>query len=227
MLELDDSNIMCAVRVWCDAEFGELEDVTGYDDDGSNVLQSENIAQLCQGTDIVYDNSSKANTWDTSKVTTMAELFTVHPNCNLGINGWRTDAVTDMNHMFSNPRGSFKYHTSAANRAFNQNIDGWRTDAVTSMSGMFKSMQDFNQPLDSWQTAVVASTENMFDGAGAFNQPLDSWQMGAVVTMKAMFAGALGFNQKINSWQTDLATNFDFMFSNGHATCTGIATCGN
>jgi len=167
MLKLNDSNVGCAVRLWCDAEFGELEDIAAeYGTVGT--IQSEVNDRLCSGTGIVYDNSAKANTWDVSEVKFMAVLFKDHLNCNLEINGWRTGAVTDMTCMFSGAM------------AFNQPLDSWQTGSVGNMGAMFYNAREFDQNINSWQMGSVRFMGSMFKQATSFNQNISSWQLESV-----------------------------------------------
>jgi surface protein len=78
-----------------------------------------------------YDNATalatygEINTWDTSLITDMSDLFDGQVSFNDDIGNWDTSAVTNMNAMFF-----------AAN-SFNQNISSWDVAAVTSFSSMF------------------------------------------------------------------------------------------
>ena len=65
------------------------------------------------------------NSWDTSCVTDMSELFQDKTNFNDYIGDWDTSKVTTMKYMF---RGAL---------AFNQDIGNWNTSNVTDMKYMF------------------------------------------------------------------------------------------
>jgi len=219
-MSVDNSNVKCAVRLWCDAEFEALPSVdyddyeTVYTNDGEtieyntkgayagpyDVDQAALVAALCKDTGVVYNPACPANSWDVTKVKTMDGLFAEHIHCNLAIDGWRTDSVVDMSGMFREAK------------AFNQPLTSWRTDAVVDMSGMFSEARAFNQDIDSWQVDSVVDMTTMFYDLNVFNQPLDSWRPDAVKTTENMFTGAQAFNQPLDSWRTSSATSFRYMF---------------
>jgi surface protein len=139
--------------------------------------------------------------WNTAAVTNMAEMFRVATAFNQNIGSWNTGAVTNMARMFS----------EAA--AFNQNIGSWNTGTVTNMAEMFRVATSFNQNIGSWNTAAVTNMSGMFYQAPAFNQNIGSWNTGAVTNMSAMFQSATSFNQNIESWNTAGVTNMSAMFN--------------
>ena len=106
---------------------------------------------------IKYD--SDINTWDTSKITSMKNLFKNHKSFNDDISRWNTSNVTDMSFMF--------YH--AFN--FNQDISNWDTSKVKNMSYMFNTATKFNQDISRWNTTNVTNMTYMFYKATSFNQP--------------------------------------------------------
>ena len=123
-------------------------------------------------------------TWDTSDVTTMAELF-LDCGTNEDISAWNTAQVTSMYGMFW--RATY----------FNQPIGEWDVSKVTDMSSMFREASSFNQLLNGWTTTSLASTSFMFSYAEAFNQPLDQWDTSALTAMNSMFECAQAFDQNI------------------------------
>ena len=134
------------------------------------------------------------DTWDTTGVKTMKDLFKHKANFNVDINSWKTSAVVDMSSMF--------YGAS-----FNQNIDSWQTDSVTDMHSMFALGGVFNQNINSWQTGNVIDMSHLFVGVcdkygnncqSRFNQPLNSWQTSSVASMAYMFRWASDFSQPLN-----------------------------
>jgi surface protein len=142
--------------------------------------------------------------WNTAAVTNMAEMFRVAIAFNQNIGSWNTGAVTNMTRMFS----------EAA--AFNQNIGSWNTGAVTNMSSMFQQASSFNQNIGSWNTSAVTTMNSMFQNATVFNQNIGSWTTSAVTTMNSMFTSAITFNNggssTINNWNTGVVTDMSFMF---------------
>ena len=173
------------------------------------------------------------NTWNTSKVTNMSQMFGNATKFNQNIGSWNTSAVTNMTYMFH----------SVTN--FNQDIstktvDGtvrWNTSAVTNMGFMFYGLTNFNQNIGSWNTSAVTNMSSMFRNATNFNQDISTktvdgtvrWNTSAVTNMGFMFYGLTNFNQNIGSWNTSAVTNMSQMFvsainfNNGCA--AGASTC--
>ena len=106
-------------------------------------------------------------TWDTSDVTTMAELF-LDCDTNEDISVWNTAQVTSMYGMFR--RATY----------FNQPIGEWDVSKVTDMGGMFERASSFNQNIGSWDVSKVTNMEGMFQDAAAFNQNLSNWKIESV-----------------------------------------------
>jgi surface protein len=170
---------------------------------------------------------SNINTWNTSAVTNMAEMFNSASAFNQNIGAWNTSAVTNMSKMFSNANAFNQdigsWNTSAVTNMsdmfqsaniFNQNIGAWNTGAVTNMSGMFFNANAFNQDIGSWNTSAVTDMSNMFRNASVFNQNIGSWNTSAVSNMSSMFYNASAFNQNISSWNTSAVSNMSSMFRN-------------
>jgi len=136
----------------------------------------------------------------TTRVTTMANLFSWSSSFNGDISHWDTAAVTDMGSMF---RGAY---------AFNQDISSWNTAAVTNTESMFREANAFNQNIGSWNTAAVTDMNNMFRGTDSFNQDIGSWNTAAVTSMGSMFRDNIAFNQDIGSWNTTAVNDLSSMF---------------
>ena len=86
-------------------------------------------------------NYGKIQDWDTSKVTSMNELFYGQDTFNDDISKWDVSAVTDMYHMF--------YQANE----FNQDLSEWDVSAAATMSHMFKEAWDFNQDIREWDVS--------------------------------------------------------------------------
>ncbi len=142
------------------------------------------------------------STWNTSKVTTMKNLFREKEIFNDDISGWDVSHVTNMSDMFY----------GASN--FNQRLRNWDVSKVTNMSNMFSSASSFNQPLNNWNVGKVTDMSNMFSNAFSFNQPLDHWNVSNVTDMSGMFNNAFRFNQPLTSWNVSESTNIKNMFDN-------------
>ena len=169
------------------------------------------------------------NSWDTSAITTMAEMFYNCTSFNQPLS-FNTSAVTSMGSMFTgcsafnqaltfntsavtNMGGMFNYCT-----AFNSALT-FNTSAVTDMRNMFDGATSFNQNIGSWNTGAVDRIDYMFKDATAFNQNISSWNTSVVISMAEMFNGATAFNQNIGSWNVANVLYFtDFMLGKTPAT---------
>ena len=90
------------------------------------------------------------NTWNTSLITDMSELFLYERSFNGDITDWDVSSVTDMGQMFHNAE------------SFNQDISGWDVSSVTDMRCMFHQASSFNQNISGWDISSVTNTINMF-----------------------------------------------------------------
>ncbi|TAE10754.1 MAG: BspA family leucine-rich repeat surface protein, partial [Bacteroidetes bacterium] len=152
-----------------------------------------------------FTGNASMNSWNTSTVTDMRDMFNSATAFNQNIGSWNTSLVTNMTAMF--------YNASA----FNQNIGTWSTGAVTNMSYMFYGATTFNQNIGSWNTSAVTNMSFMFSNATVFNQNIGSWNTSLVTNMSFMFYYATSFNQPIGSWNTSAVTNMEQMFWNANA----------
>ena len=173
------------------------------------------------------ENYGNPNTWDTSNITDMSELFDIYGAFNEDISTWDTSNVTNMESMFANSN-SFNqnignWDTSNVTNmfgmfwdatVFNQDIGGWDTSNVTDMQKMFLDATSFNQDIGGWDTSNVTDMQKMFLDATSFNQDIGGWDISNVTDMRNIFYGATSFNQNIGSWDTSNVTTMQAMFSN-------------
>ena len=143
------------------------------------------------------------NTWDTSSVTNMGQLFENETTFNSDISSWDVSNVTEMWNMF-------RWATS-----FDQDISGWNTSKVTLMMSMFEGATTFNQDISSWDTSSATSMSKMFAQATNFNQDISGWDTSGVTSMRYMFDRATAFRQNIGTWAITqwLANGGEFMFT--------------
>ncbi|ADK69236.1 BspA family leucine-rich repeat surface protein [Mycoplasma mycoides subsp. mycoides] len=113
--------------------------------------------------------------WDTSNITNMSELFTKATLFNQNISNWNTSNVTDMSFMFED------------SNSFNQDISNWDTSNVKNMNKMFSNAKSFNQEIS---TKKIGDESNQYIG----------WNTSFVKNMVGMFSGADSFNQNISNW---------------------------
>ncbi|MCC7029500.1 MAG: DUF285 domain-containing protein, partial [Chitinophagaceae bacterium] len=148
----------------------------------------------------VLNGPTNINSWNTSNVQDMSELFNSASVFNQAIGNWNTANVTDMNMMLA-----YTYQ-------FNQPIGNWNTAAVTDMSGMLAGATSFNQPIGNWNTSNVITMHSMFAYAALFNQPIGNWNISSLQKMNFMFQSATSFNQPIGNWNTSNVTDMGHTF---------------
>jgi surface protein len=167
--------------------------------DTLNLSGTTTLRYMFEG-DTALTTINNSNSWDTSQVTTMQNMFYLDTNFNSNVASWNTSKVTDMSSMFQ--------FTS-----FNQNITGWNTAQVTTMSNMFSSTP-FNQNINGWNVGNVQSISGMFQSDTAFNQNLSDWNTNNVTLMSFAFSGDSAFNGNVTGWNTGKVTTFNSMFYN-------------
>ncbi|TEY00734.1 BspA family leucine-rich repeat surface protein [Campylobacter sp. US33a] len=145
---------------------------------------------------------SGIESWNTSNVKNMCEMFSGAINFNQDIGSWDTSRVKDMSAMF---RGA---------ESFNQPLNKWDTSNVKDMSEMFKGCIEFNQSLNDFKVDNVENMRSMFENAINFNQPLNKWNTSNVKDMYHMFDNAKSFNQDISGWDMSNIILENYMFNN-------------
>lgn len=162
------------------------------------------FSQMFQWATLLVDNGWAMNTWDTSKVNTMANMFMNAKAFNQSLNTWNTSKVTTMVSMFN----------GATN--FNGTIGNWNTSNVTAMNLMFYQASSFNQPIWNWNTNKVTTMRHMFAAYDpwvnmTFNQDISNWDVSNVTDMLSMFQKNPVFNQDISNWNVSKVTNMNCM----------------
>jgi len=158
------------------------------------------------------------NSWDTSSITTMAEMFANCTSFNQALS-FNTSAVTNMGSMFGGCT------------AFNQPLS-FDTSAVEDMSRMFRDATAFNQNISSFNTGAVTNMSQMFRDAPAFNQNIGTWDVANVHDFSLFMQGktpatfsTTNLNAIYNGWSTQAvqpSLSIDF----GTAKYTAAATAG-
>ena len=165
------------------------------------VFRPETKTELETVIDLCISNNASAletygdiNTWNTSLIPDMSNLFKDKTTFNSDISQWAMLHVTNVSGMFEGAT------------AFNQNLSIWRLGVVTNMSNMFKNATTFNQNFggDFWfSIRSVVNMSGMFDGATAFNQNIRAWTVleSPVVNMNNMFLNATAMINRYNGTQ--------------------------
>ncbi|WP_418114612.1 BspA family leucine-rich repeat surface protein [Vibrio scophthalmi] len=154
---------------------------------------------------IKAENINAIETFDTSCITDMSQLFSNSTLSDLDLTGWDTSNVIDMGLMFLN----------ASN--FNGNLSSWDVSSVRTISGMFHSARAFNGDISLWNTSNVTVMDEVFFSASSFNGNLSGWDVSKASSMRMMFYGARKFNSDISTWNTSRVWRMSNMFENASA----------
>ena len=178
----------------------------------------------------------------TTGTISMQQMFQGTNMFNQPLNGWNTQAVTNMSGMFQNAytfnnglasgvAGTLSWNTSAVTNmsslfitpVFNCDVSSWDVSQVTNFSLMFLNAYKFNNGenpnINNWviKTTGTVNMSRMFENSLVFNQPIGSWNTVAVTNMVTMFYGATSFNQNIGSWNTTNVTDMNNMLRSATA----------
>jgi surface protein len=191
--------------------------------DLSSVQGTLNLTGVTNFDALFYDCTSlttinNINSWDTSAITSMAEMFSGCSAFNQSLS-FDTSAVLNMGSMFSN--------ATNFNSALNLN-----TSAVEAMNRMFRDATAFNQNISSFNTGAVTNMNQMFKDAPAFNQNIGTWDVANVEDFIDFMTGktpatfsTTNLNAIYNGWSTQsVQPSLDIDF--GTAKYTSAATAG-
>lgn len=162
------------------------------------------LSQMFRGATALVDNGGAMNSWDTSTVTNMAEVFHTATNFNSPIGNWNTSNVVRTERMFVNAA------------AFNQPIGDWDVSNVTTGSVMFSGATNFNQPLGNWDVSKMDNLQYMFNEARSFNQDLSDWDISSSPQTNYMFYNATSFDRDLGDWDVSHVTVMTNMFGGSH-----------
>ena len=160
----------------------ELEDDSHYSFENKaalviavNLWISDNTAALATYGEI--------NTWLTTAVTDMANLFEGQGTFNSNISNWDVSNVTTMQLMFSGAE------------AYNQPINSWNVEKVVNMENMFATANAFQQPLNLWNLNALLTAAFFMGQTGAASaityNLLDTLYNGWVVDFAALQSGVV------------------------------------
>jgi surface protein len=123
------------------------------------------------------------NSWDTSSVTEMNNIFMNATLFNQPLNNWDVSGLDDMTAMFDGAT------------SFNQPLDQWDTSNVQYTEIMMRDTTAFDQDLSSWDMTANIDLWNMFDGSGMsaknYDKLLKSWSAQALQSNQDLGADGL------------------------------------
>ena len=180
----------------------------------------------------------------------MSFMFSGAVFFNQNLNSWDTSYVTNMAQMFENAQGfnngDQKY---SSNNAGSHNFT-WSTGRVTSFIGMFYNTYAFNQNLNSWDVSSASTFRYMFANTRANNTSmgcnceffnngnsrgsttsntmtwLTSGSNAVTVDMGYMFSNNPYFNQDVSGWDTSKVTDLNNTFNGAIAFNNGQGSGG-
>ena len=210
---IDKSDLQTAVDNWCKSSGDSTKDITSYGGRDINTWDTSlitDMSELFRGKTTFNDN---IGSWDTSKVTKFRFMFR-DTNFNQDINGWNVSSGSEFDGMFK------------ANGSFSQNLNDWRfsttTPAHVKLTGMFQE-SNFNGNISQWDTSGVIKMNFMFNGASAFNQDIGNWNTTSVTDMDNMFSNAMMFDRDIRYWNVASSVGLNNMFQGATAFSTAYS----
>ena len=136
--------------------------------------------------------------WNTTNVTTMANMFQNAYYFNQNISNWSTLKVTSMTSMFTGLSTSLKTTFNNGKLAGSNNVSlNWSAPLCTTFASMFLNNSGFNQGIPTLvNTSNIAncSLNRMFQTSSVFNQNINTWNTSNVTSMASMFNEARTFN---------------------------------
>ena len=178
------------------------------------------------------------NSFDTSKVTDMNNMFNTCKATIAGFDKFNTSKVKDMNNMFYNsyfltPLDLSSFDTSnvtdmsymfCSTRCENINISGFNTSKVTDMGSMFQNSAASSLDLSSFDTSNVTNMDGMFRGSSATSLDLSSFNVQNVINMSSMFDNSTATSIKFKEFNTSKVTDMKAMFANSKATSLDLSS---
>jgi hypothetical protein len=166
---------------------------------GDNWNSLRNAVRQCGGR-WKSDPKCAINTWDVSKMTSLAHIFSWNTEFNEYIGDWDVSNVRDFTNTFSNAH------------KFNQDISKWDMSSAKILVNMFHKAYAFvGEGVGNWDVSNVEDPRGVFS-VTSFNQPLDKWDVRSMKDMNEMFIANKAFNQDLNSWDVSGVNNFGRIF---------------
>ena len=149
------------------------------------------------------------NSFDTSKVTNMSEMFAFSKATIInGLNNFNTENVTRMDAMFRR-----------SNATTIKGLENFNTKKVTNMHYMFAGSYATTLDLSSFDTSNVIYMSGMFQSSSAtVIKGLENFNTSKVTSMGVMFAGSKPLTLDLSSFDTSKVTDMIGMFEYCNAT---------
>jgi surface protein len=152
----NDSNCLVSVDRWGETGTTNLQYAFINADNLQHVERIPSTTTSLYNAFKNIDSNFTLGGFDTSKVTTLSEVFSGTSNFNQNLNNWDVSSVINM------------YKAFQGASSFNQPLNNWNVTKVTEMRWAFENADNFNklnQDLSSWDTSNVRSMAYMFGDA--------------------------------------------------------------
>lgn len=104
------------------------------------------------------------NTWDTSLITDMSNIFFGKIYFNETISNWNVSNVTNMSNMF------------LLAEEFDQYIGNWNINNVINMNNMLSGTESFNQSIINWEISEYVNINSIFQPIELINDEVEFYQ---------------------------------------------------
>jgi surface protein len=148
--------------------------------------------------------------WDTSKITTMYEMFYKASS----FNGGKVFVFFRQLILF----GTFQFFSPYFFFSPKTDVSTWATSKVTTFEKMFHSAAAFNggKVFVFFRQLILFGTFQFFSPYFFFSPKTDvsTWATSKVTTFEKMFHSAAAFNADVSKWNLNAAASMDNMFQN-------------
>jgi surface protein len=186
--------------------------VTGWNLNTTSNIIMANVFNNCTS----LSGLTGINTWNTSKVTTMNNMFANTKITSIDLSNWNTSSVTTTNSMFG---------TCTALTAIT-GLNTWSMSKVTDMAGMFNGSNKLTTlDLSNWNLSACTTMINMFLSCSLLKSVnTTGWVLNTTSTLaiNSMFQNCTVLTgiTGINSWNVRKVTTTSSMF----ASCNALPT---
>jgi surface protein len=158
----------------------------------------------------------KFDSFDTSNVTDMSEMFRGMYQSALDIGHFNTKNVTTFKNMFYESNFAWKhFYFDESNKRINipPDFSKWDTSNATDMSGMFYKCKVESLDLNNWKVHNVIDMSDMFYWCDNLTTlSLSNWNTNNVTNMNQMFYNCKLTTLNLSSFRTSNVTDMQHMF---------------
>lgn len=198
----------------------------------TNITPMQNAGSAFRSCNSLTSLSDVEQTWDTSNVTNMNNMFTYcYALTSLNVSNWNTSSVADMSYMFAychalTPLDASSWNTVSVNNMnymfaycyalTSLDLSSWNTSNVTNMDHMFYNCMTLaSLDVSDWNTSSVTNMDGIFSTCHALTSlDVSNWNISNVTNMYAAFYDCQALTSlDVSNWNTSNATNIGAMFT--------------